>query len=84
MDSESLAHTKWNCKYHIQAAGNLRLAQDGDRQDSQGAVQEEGNRDPGSRGVSQPYTYAAVDTAEVQRGEHDGIPEGEEQPDGSC
>ena len=62
MDSESLAHTKWNCKYHIQAEGNLRSAQDGDWQDSEGAVQEEENRDPGSRGVSRPI---AVDTAEV-------------------
>ena len=84
MDSESLAHTKWNFKYHIQAEGNLRLAQDGDRQDTEGAVQEEGNRDPGSRGVSQPYTYAAVDTSEVQRGECDGVSERKEQPDGSC
>ena len=75
MDSESLAHTKWNFKYHIQAEGNLRPAEDGDRQDTEGAVQEEGNRDPGSRGVSRPI---AVDTAEVQRGECDGVSERKE------
>ena len=44
-------------------------------------MQEEGNRDPGSRGVSRPCAYAAVDTAEVQRGERDGVSEREEQPD---
>ena len=77
MDNESLAHTKWNFKYHIQVEGNLRPAQDGDRQDTEGAVQEKENRDPGSRGVSR---LIAVDTAEVQRGEYDGIPD----PDGSC
>ena len=62
----------YSVRAEIQAAGNLRPAEDGDRQDTEGAVQEEGNRDPGSRGVSRPYTYAAVDTSEVQRGECDG------------
>ena len=31
--------------------------------------------------MSRSYTHAAVDTAEVQRVERDGVPEGEEQPD---
>ena len=89
MDSESLAHTKWNCKYHIvvrtevQKAGGLRPAAHGDRKDTEGAVQEEGDRDPGGRSMPRSYTHAAVDTAEIQRVERDGVPEGEEQPDDS-
>ena len=65
----------YSVRAEIQAAGNLRPAEDGDRQDTEGAVQEEGNRDPGSRGVSRPI---AVDTAEVQRGECDGVSERKE------
>ena len=49
----------------VQAAGNLRPAEDGDREDTEGAVPEEGHRDTGGRGMPRPYTHAAVDTAEI-------------------
>ena len=65
----------------VQKAGGLRPAAHGDREDTEGAVQEEGDRDPGGRSMPRSYTHAAVDTAEVQRVERDGVSEGEEQPD---
>ena len=86
MDSESLAHTKWNCKYHIVFAPKYR------RQIIYGRLRTEIGKilrelckrkdiDSGSRSMSRSYTHAAVDTAKVQRVERDGVPEGEEQPD---
>ena len=72
MDSESLAHTKWNCKYHIVFAPKYR------RQIIYGRLRTEIGKilrelckrkdiDSGSRSMSRSYTHAAVDTAKVQR-----------------
>ena len=44
-------------------------------------MRQEGHRDNRGRGVPRPHPHAAVDTAEVQRVERDGVSQGEEQPD---
>ena len=80
MDSESLVHTKWNCKYHIVFAPKYR------RQVVYGRLRMEIGkilRELCRRmEIEAPIIlHAAVDTAEIQRVERDGVSEGEEQPD---
>ena len=41
----------------------------------------QGDRDTGGGSVCGPHPHAAVDTAEIQRVQRDGVSEGEEQPD---
>lgn len=71
-DTNSLAHTKWNCKYHIvfapkiscicaeiSAQGILRRKAQGDRKNPAAVVRMEKGGDCRSGGVSRSHTYAS-------------------------
>ena len=71
----------YSVRTEVQAAGDIWEDPDRDRQDTEGAMPEERHRDSGGGSVPGSYTYACIDTAEIQRVERDGVSEGEEQPD---
>ena len=74
VDNESLSHTKWNCKYHVVFAPKYRRKIIyGKLKDTAGFMRQEGHRD--NRGGGVPRPHPAVDTAEVQRVERDGVSE---------
>lgn len=80
--NHSLAHTKWNCKYHIVFAPKFRrMVFFKENNNPQGTVQlERGNDHPG-RNLSGPCPHAGGDTAENECVRVCRIPEREEQPD---
>lgn len=86
-DNKSLAHTKWNCKYHIVFAPKYRRKvffggeKGRDRKDPEAAMRVEGNRNPRSGSLSGSCAYAGEHTAEGIGIRFYGIPEGKEQSD---
>ncbi len=70
IDTSSIAHTTWNCKYHIVFAPKYR------RQVIYGKIKGDigqilrklcewkGGRDTGSRSLPGPYTFAGIHTTE--------------------
>ena len=85
LDVSSLAHTKWECKYHIVFAPKYR------RQIIYGKIKQDigqmlrklceykGIADPRSRSVQGSYPYARIHTTEIQRIADYGISQGKEQ-----
>ena len=79
LDTESLAHTKWNCKYHIVFAPKYR------RQVIYGKIKSDigqilrklceykGGRNNRSRSMPRSYTHVSIYTAEIQRVTNNGI-----------
>ena len=86
-DNKSLAHTKWNCKYHIVFAPKYRRKvffgreKSSNREDPEAAERVEGNRNPRSGNLSGSCTYAGEHTAEGVGIRIYGIPERKEQSD---
>lgn len=70
MDVNSLAHTKWNCKYHIVFAPKFRRKIIYGKQRyskyTQYALQKKRGKNSGGRDVPRPCAYAGGDTAEHQ------------------
>lgn len=79
-NKESLAHTSWNCKFHIVFAPKYR------RREIYGALRRdigrilrmlcERNRNNRSRMLHRPCTYAGKNTAQIQRVADSRIPQG--------
>ena len=88
-DTNSLSHSKWNCKYHIVFKPKYR------RQVIYGKIkadvgkilrqlcEQKGCDDTRSRSMPRSYPYVGEYTAKFKRGTIYGIPEREKQPD-SC
>ena len=71
-DINSLAHTKWNCKYHIVFAPKYRRKvfygeHKEDWKDPSQVVRVEGRKHCGSRSLPRPHTYACRDTTKIFR-----------------
>ncbi len=81
MNNNSLAHTTWNCKYHIVFAPKYRrqVIYRELRADIgkilRDLCERKGGDNSGSRSVSRSYTYVAGDTAEIQRIRNNGVSE---------
>ena len=75
-DTNSLSHTKWNCKYHIVFCPKYR------RQEIYGKIKEDVGKILRklceAKGVSRPYTYVGINTAPFERSTIYGIPERKE------
>lgn len=79
-NKESLAHTSWNCKFHIVFAPKYR------RREIYGALRRDigrilrmlckRNRNNRSRMLHRPCTYADKNTAQIQRVADSRIPQG--------
>ena len=75
-DVNSLAHTKWNCKYHIVFAPKyrrqvfLRREEIGNKRDTSEIMSMERSRNYRGRSVSRSYTY---DGGNPAQNEHFGI-----------
>ena len=80
-DNKSLAHTKWNCKYHIVFAPKYRRKVFFGEKRAEAAMRVEGNRNPRSGSLSGSCAYAGEHTAEGIGIRFYGIPEGKEQSD---
>ena len=86
MDEESLAHTKWNCKYHIVFAPKYRrLVIYGRLKIEIGKILRELCTRKGVEIVEaeccpRSYTHASIDSAETKRVSIHGVPKREEQP----
>ncbi|AKT01460.1 putative transposase [Yersinia pestis 1045] len=85
-DEKSLAHTRWNCKYHIV----LRRSTEGrcstgktqsDWQYFKKTVRMEKREYPGSRILCGSHPYASGDPAQDECLGIYGVPEGKEQSD---
>lgn len=68
--TNSLDHTKWECKYHIvctkiSKAGDIQRYQSGYRSDIGIVMPQKGSRDYRSRMLSGTYSYAGEDTAQI-------------------
>ena len=81
MDKDSLAHSKWNCKYHIVFAPKYRrqiiykqISADIGR-DHLCPVRKERDRNSGGSSNAGSHTPVCEDTAEVHRGTVYAIPE---------
>ena len=85
-DNKSIAHTKWNCKYHIVFAPKYRRKvffwreTRGHRENTEAVMRMEGDRDNRGRSMPGPCAYAGKYTAKDCSIEFHGIPEREEQP----
>ena len=83
MDVNSLAHTKWECKYHIvfcteiPQTGNLQTNKSRCGADIGNTMQKVRNKNHRSRMLPRSYPYAGKDTAEVFCIRNRGIFEGE-------
>ena len=87
MDKNSLAHTTWNCKYHIVFAPKYRRqiiniweAESGYREDIADAMRAQGSDNPRGIGVSRSYPHVSEYTTEDQRIGIFGISEREKLP----
>ncbi len=86
-DTNSLSHTKWNCKYHIVFAPKYRRKvfygekRRRDRRNLADAVQLEKDQNHRGRSMPGPCAYAGGDTAKSSDIELYGVFEGKEQPD---
>ena len=84
-DVQSLAHTKWNCKYHIVFAPKYRrMVFYGEKKREIGKILRQlcewkGVEITGSRGMSGSYTHAGEYTAESSSIKLYGISEREKQ-----
>ena len=67
---QSLAHTTWNCKYHIVFAPKYRRKV---------FYKEKRKENPRSRGMPRPCAYALGDTAQSKRIQFHGVSQREEQ-----
>ena len=63
MDNNSLAHTKWECKYHLVFApkynktNNIRKIEGRSRKDIKRFVRKKRNRNNAGRVLCRPYTH---------------------------
>ena len=69
--TDSLAHTTWECKYHIVFASKFRRKdiwkiKAGNRINFERIVQKERSRNNKSRSMSRPYTYVCKHTTEIE------------------
>ncbi|AKS93350.1 putative transposase [Yersinia pestis 3770] len=86
-DEKSLAHTRWNCKYHIvfcaevPKAGVLQGKTQSDWQYFKKTVRMEKREYPGSRMLCGSHPYASGDPAQDECLGIYGVPEGKEQSD---
>lgn len=82
-DIHSLAHSKWNCKYHIVFAPKYRRQvffwrkEERDRGNPTRIVQMEGSKYSRSRNLYRPCTYVGRDTAQNGSVKFHGIFKGE-------
>ncbi len=82
-DNKSLAHTTWNCKYHIVFAPKYRRKifykeeKRGNRKNIKRTMWMERSNNNRSRGMSRSYTYAGGNTAKAERIELYGFSERE-------
>ena len=86
-DTNSLSHTKWNCKYHIVFAPKYRRKvfykekETRGRENTENTLRMEKDKNCGSRSMSRSCTYAGRNTAESSDIKLYGISEREKQPD---
>ncbi|AKT03497.1 transposase IS200 like family protein [Yersinia pestis 1045] len=86
-DEKSLAHTRWNCKYHIVFAPKYRRQvfyrekTQSDWQYFKKTVRMEKREYPGSRMLCGSHPYASGDPAQDECLGIYGVPEGKEQSD---
>ncbi len=67
IDTNSLAHTKWNCKYHIVFAPKYRRKTLRDKRNIETAMPMERSRNNRGRSMPRPYTYACQYPAQNER-----------------
>ncbi len=83
MDKNSLAHTRWECKYHvvfapqISSSGNIQRCQSRCRADTGNIVQEKRNRNNRGTVHARPCTYADTNSTEILSVRNNGIFKGE-------
>ena len=81
-NKESLAHTSWNCKFHIVFAPKYRRREiygalrRYTRKNIKNALRKKRNRNNRSRMLHRPCTYAGKNTAKIQRVADSRIPQG--------
>lgn len=84
-DTNSLSHTKWNCKYHIVFAPKYRrkvfYKEKRSRRNTTNIVRVEESKDSRGRSMSRSCTYAGRNPAEDISIKFYGVFEGKKQPD---
>ena len=81
---ESLSHVRWECKYHVVIIPKyrrkvlLREAEATDRRDPAGVVPADGGGTAGRALHAGPHPHVPEHPAQVQRGPHDRVSEGQE------
>lgn len=84
-DTNSLSHTKWNCKYHIVFAPKYRrkvfYKEKRSRRNTTNIVRVEESKDSRGRSMSRSCTYAGRNPTEDISIKFYGVFEGKKQPD---
>ena len=79
-DNKSLAHTRWNCKYHIVFAPKYRrkIFYKENRENTGRIMQLETGENCRGRSKPEPYSYAGRDTTEDECFQFCGFSQGKE------